>query len=126
MVDYDMETAKAMLETRRYLYVGFMCHQVIEKSLKGFLAGGNPDGAIPYIHNLTRLADLCGFYPQLDDSGKDTLDILDPLNIEARYPTSKDNLAKSLSRERCEEILQRTERLAKWIRLKSIPSSSNT
>lgn len=24
--DYDLDTAQAMLETRRYLYVGFMCH----------------------------------------------------------------------------------------------------
>ncbi|MGB9745400.1 MAG: HEPN domain-containing protein, partial [Bacteroidales bacterium] len=29
--DYDMETAVAMLKSRRYLYVGFMCHQAIEK-----------------------------------------------------------------------------------------------
>jgi hypothetical protein len=25
-----------MLEARRFLYVGFMCHQTIEKVLKGF------------------------------------------------------------------------------------------
>lgn len=31
--DYDLETAQAMLETSRFLYVGFMCHQVIEKAL---------------------------------------------------------------------------------------------
>lgn len=32
MSEYDIETAEAMLETKRYLYVGFMCHQTIEKS----------------------------------------------------------------------------------------------
>lgn len=26
MSDYDFDTAKAMLETKRYLYVAFMCH----------------------------------------------------------------------------------------------------
>ena len=31
---YDLQTARAMLETRRLLYVGFMCHQTIEKALK--------------------------------------------------------------------------------------------
>ncbi len=31
IAEYDLETAKAMLSTKRYLYVGFMCHQVIEK-----------------------------------------------------------------------------------------------
>ena len=34
MSDYDIETADAMLATGRYLYVGFMCHQTIEKILK--------------------------------------------------------------------------------------------
>ena len=29
MSDYDLETAKAMLITGRYLYIGFMCHQTI-------------------------------------------------------------------------------------------------
>jgi HEPN domain-containing protein len=33
---YDLDTARAMLEARRFLYVGFMCHQTIEKVLKGF------------------------------------------------------------------------------------------
>lgn len=33
MAEYDFDTAKAMLDTKRYLYVGFMCHQVIEKML---------------------------------------------------------------------------------------------
>jgi len=32
--DYDMKTAEAMLKSERYLYVGFMAHQAIEKILK--------------------------------------------------------------------------------------------
>lgn len=28
---YDLVSAKAMLETKRFLYVGFLCHQVVEK-----------------------------------------------------------------------------------------------
>ena len=32
--DYDLQTAKAMLETKRFLYVGFMCHQTIDKGVK--------------------------------------------------------------------------------------------
>jgi len=29
--EYDLETAKAMLQSKRYLYVGFMSHQAIKK-----------------------------------------------------------------------------------------------
>ncbi len=53
--DYDYETAEAMLKSKRYLYVGFMCHQTIEKALKAYFAKvkeGNP----PYTHNLTFIA----------------------------------------------------------------------
>jgi hypothetical protein len=32
-----LETADAMLLTGRYLYVGFMCHQTIEKNTQGIL-----------------------------------------------------------------------------------------
>jgi HEPN domain-containing protein len=33
MAEYDLETARVMLKGQRFLYVGFMCHQVIGKSL---------------------------------------------------------------------------------------------
>ncbi len=32
--NYDFETAEAMLNSQRFLYVGFMCHQAVEKMLK--------------------------------------------------------------------------------------------
>ncbi|MFO8240832.1 MAG: HEPN domain-containing protein [Dissulfuribacterales bacterium] len=38
MSDYDLQTAEAMLESERYLYVGFMAHQSIEKILKACFA----------------------------------------------------------------------------------------
>ena len=34
MVDYDRTTARQMFKTGRYVYVIFMCHLAIEKSLK--------------------------------------------------------------------------------------------
>ena len=60
LAEYDIETAEAMFETKRFLYVGFMCHQVIEKSLKGyyvFVKNEIPDK----IHNLLKLAKQSGY-----------------------------------------------------------------
>ena len=34
LANYDMETARHMLETGRYLYVVFLCHLALEKTLK--------------------------------------------------------------------------------------------
>ena len=36
--DYDMQTAEAMFESKRYLYVVFMCHLALEKTLKALYA----------------------------------------------------------------------------------------
>ena len=35
--NYDLITAQAMLETKRYLYVAFMCQQSLEKVLKAII-----------------------------------------------------------------------------------------
>ena len=37
--DYDYDTAIAMQQSSRYLYVGFLCHQTIEKILKKIFIG---------------------------------------------------------------------------------------
>ena len=53
LAEYDFETAKAMFDTKRYLYVGFMCHQTIEICLKAVIA--NTGDFPPKIHNLIDL-----------------------------------------------------------------------
>ena len=116
--EYDLQTARAMLETKRFLYVGFMCHQVIEKSLKGIYVSRNPDAELPYIHKLLRLANLSGVYDEMSDAQKELLDTLSPLNIEARYPMHKELLLQSLTVERCESMIQETEALYVWLKTK--------
>ena len=53
--DYDMETAKAMLHSKRYLYVGFMCHQTIEKIFKAYFTKKKNDAA-PFSYSLSYIA----------------------------------------------------------------------
>ncbi len=35
IAQYDLDTAEAMLQSGRYLYVTFMCQQAVEKLVKG-------------------------------------------------------------------------------------------
>ena len=115
LAEYDLETAKVMLEGRRFLYVGFMCHQSIEKLMKGYYVLAKQETA-PYTHNLAALAKSSGLYEDLSEEQKDFLDVLDPLNIEARYPTYKEKLLQSMDYGRCLELLRKTEELHTWIR----------
>ena len=76
---YDLETAEAMLQSKRLIYVGFMCHQAVAKLLKACYVvstGENP----PYIHNLATVAQKADVYDSLSDDQLALLDILQPLN----------------------------------------------
>lgn len=114
MANYDLETAKAMLKSKRYLYVGFMCNQVIEKILKAYYVKTNNEQP-PYTHKLIRIAEESNLYKEMTESQKDFLDVIAPLNIEARYPTQKQELMEALNKEKCMQILKETEELVEWI-----------
>lgn len=115
--DYDLETAEAMLTSKRYLYVGFMCHQTIEKAFKAYFTYLNPETA-PFSHNLSYLAKKGGFYELFSNSQKEFIDQVEPLNIEARYPSHKERLLQSLTDSKCLEIIQKTKQLQQWIKEK--------
>lgn len=115
--DYDLETAEAMLNSKRYLYVGFMCHQAIEKVFKAFFVKQKSETA-PYSHSLSYLAKQGDFYNLFSEEQKSFIDLLEPLNIEARYPSHKERLLQSLSESMCMQIILKTKNLQKWIKEK--------
>ncbi len=117
MSDYDFDTAQAMLETKRFLYVGFMCHQAIEKILKAYWSKVFDEPPLK-IHSLSRLAEKVGLDKEMSLEQLDTIDTLEPLNIEARYPSYKERLIQSLNASRCENLLKQTDELRIWIKSK--------
>ncbi len=44
--------------------------------------------------------------------------MLEPMNIECRYPTHKEQLLKSLTAEKCQEMLEKSKELQIWIKQK--------
>lgn len=115
--DYDFETAEAMLKSKRYLYVGFMCHQTIEKVLKAYYIKTKKTTA-PYTHSLSHLAKKCELTSVLSETQQDFLDQVEPLNIEARYPSHKERLLKSLTAKKCFELISKTKEFQEWIKTK--------
>ena len=112
--DYDLKTAEAMFQSERYLYVGFMAHQSIEKILKACFVHKKGETA-PFSHSLSLLAKQADIYQEFSEEQKDFIDLLEPMNIEARYPTHKEQLLKSLTKKRCAEILKNAQELQRWI-----------
>lgn len=115
MSDYDLETAAAMLEKRRYLYVGFMAHQCIEKILKAYYIS-KIDDEPPFIHDLWRLIEKAGMKPRFQEQFAEIIDELQPLNIEARYPRDKQALLDYLTSDYCSKLIERTKEVQDWIK----------
>ncbi len=117
LAEYDLETAKVMLKNKRLLYVGFMCHQTIEKITKGYFEKYKNTSA-PYTHNISRISKETDLYDSFNDEQLDLIDLLDPMNVGTRYPQDKAKLEKSLTEEKCKKILKETEVLLEWIKNK--------
>ncbi len=115
--NYDLETAVAMQKSKRYLYVGFLCHQTIEKIFKSYFTHLKNE-IPPFSHSLSYIAKKGSFYEDFSEEQKDFIDQVEPLNIEARYPSHKERLLKSLNKKKCQEILINTKKLQEWIKLK--------
>jgi len=115
--DYDYDTAEAMLRTGRWLYVGYMCHQVVEKIFKAYWCSYKDEPA-PFSHNLLNIAQSCGLGQQLNAEQRAFIGELMPMNIEARYPSYKQVLGESLSEEKCQRLLDKTKELQLWVKTK--------
>ena len=111
--DYDIDTADAMLQTKRYLYVGFMCHQTVEKIFKACYAKLKED-IPPYTHNLEYIAVKSGFYEFLSEKQQDFIGELNPLNVEARYSEYKEEISKMLTPAKCAKLLEQTKNIQQW------------
>jgi HEPN domain-containing protein len=113
----DLGAGKSLFKSGWYLYVGFQCHQVIEKVLKAYYVNEKNETP-PYTHNLIKLATDSDLFNEFNEQQKELIKTLLPLNIEARYPTYKDEMNKFLTKEICKKILKETEELYKWIKEK--------
>ncbi|RJQ46347.1 MAG: HEPN domain-containing protein [Nitrospiraceae bacterium] len=112
---YDIKTADAMFNSRRYLYVLFTCQQAAEKMLKA-LVTKNTKQFPPKTHDLLRLADLSRV--DIDETRKEFLAKLSYYYIETRYPEEVVKISKDINRKTAFEYLNNTKAILKWLKPK--------
>jgi HEPN domain-containing protein len=115
-VDYDMETAKAMSQAGRFIYVVFMCQQALEKGFKAFLVHRSKE-VVP-IHNLRRLAEHAEVVHELDEDKLVKLDFLSHYYINARYKEDLNQLSKGVTASVAQDFIQFAEEIIAWLRQK--------
>jgi len=109
---YDLDTARAMFGSGRYLYVLFCCQQAVEKALKAFIVRQTND-LPPRLHNLLRLAEIAGI--KMEPDREEFLGELSGYYIQTRYPEEIKSLAQTPEREIAQEALDKTGEVIEWL-----------
>ena len=109
---YDLDTARAMLDNGRLLYVVFCCQQAVEKMLKGVIAHRS-DELPPRLHNLMRLAKHAAL--EVEERRADFLRELSAYYIQTRYPEEIEAASREISQEMAHEMLVETEETMRWL-----------
>lgn len=110
---YDLETAKSMLRTGRYIYTIFMCHLSMEKALKGPYAKKYRKDP-PKIHNLNYFCEKIGL--SLPQELQNFVDKLNSLSVPTRYPDDLKRLLKDYRKSGTEKVFNQTKELLLCLR----------
>jgi HEPN domain-containing protein len=111
--DYDMKTADAMFNSKRYFYAVFMCHLSLEKALKA-LYPGTLKALPPKTHNLIYLTEKISL--ELPTELNEFLQRLNLESVATRYPDDLQKSIKEYSRKRTAEILKKSKQVLKWLK----------
>jgi len=109
----DFVIADTLIKNRHNLYAGFMCHQAVEKIFKGYFTKVRNETP-PFKHDLEYLAQQSGLYDLLNEDQISFIELLNPLNIEARYPDYKNKIDQYLTDEKILSIYKLTKELIQW------------
>lgn len=115
IAEYDLQVAKTLFDKGHYLYVGFMCHQAIEKMLKSMYVK-HTSTMPPYIHKLDKLVERAGLKESMPEEHNDFIDELTPLNIQARYPAYREAIYNLINKEKAAHIIDKTQELLQWLK----------
>jgi HEPN domain-containing protein len=109
---YDLDTARAMLDAGRYVYVLFCCQQSAEKMLKALIAKRSNEFP-PRIHGLVRLAEAAAL--DLTDDQRQFLRELSNYYIQTRYPEEIPSVTARIGEAQARRILDQTEETVRWL-----------
>ena len=96
---YDLETARAMMKSKRYLYVAFTCHQCLEKIIKAYYIIKRSETP-PYTHNLLKLSKELFSQGELADNQIEFLESMNAYYLETRYTEEIEFIEKELTQNK--------------------------
>ncbi|MGD1001560.1 MAG: HEPN domain-containing protein [Candidatus Brocadiia bacterium] len=117
--EYDIATAQAMFDARRYFYTAFMCHLSVEKALKAVYMARRKQ-VPPKTHNLAFLTQ--NLQLSVTKERSDFLFMLNRMSVMTRYPEDMDKLIREFPKTRTRQFLRQARETVRWLK-KELPKS---
>jgi HEPN domain-containing protein len=116
IAQYDLETASAMFDSGRWLYVVFMCEQAVEKLVKGLYVLYIDDN-IPRVHAIRQvIKKYDGKLPApVNEDRYRFFDKLSAFYLEGRYADYKQKLSALVDKQEAESVLKQTREVFAWL-----------
>ena len=111
--EYDLGTAKAMLDAERNIYCVFMCHLCLEKAFKSLYVK-HLDKNPPKVHSLVYFAQSLDL--DLPKEHKEFIENLDEVSVPVRYPEELGKVLEEYDKTRTENILIKAKEVFEWLK----------
>lgn len=113
LADYNIDTARLMLATGRYLYVIFLCHLALEKTLKAHVTEVTQTVPIK-THDLIYLVKKCEL--ELPENHLDFIGKINTASIPTRYPDDLQRALKDYPESVARDYLRQAEEIIQWLK----------
>jgi HEPN domain-containing protein len=113
LAEYDLDTARVMLTTGRYIYVVFLCHLALEKALKGYVTE-RAEGIPPKTHDLILLLRKSGAH--LPQEHLEFIGIINNASVPTRYPEDLQRTLREYPLVVVRGYLERAEEVFQWLK----------
>jgi HEPN domain-containing protein len=113
LAQYDLETARHMLATSRFLYVIFLCHITLEKILKAHVTEVTQSLPVK-THDLLYLVKKIRL--ELPQNFLEFIGKINNASIPTRYPEDLSRAIKEYPEYVARDYLHQTEEVFEWLR----------
>lgn len=111
--DRDLPVMETLFANGHYVWALFVGHLVTEKLLKAYYIK-KVDTNVPFIHDLTKIADLSGLV--LTKEQEDFLDEVTEFNIKARYHDHRQKFYKKATKEFAQRYIISIKEFRSWLK----------
>ncbi len=111
LAEYDLETARQMLATGRYLYVAFLCHLAIEKMLRAHVTETTQTTPVK-THDLIYLVKKSAI--DLPDAYLDFVGKINTASVPTCYPEDLRSALSDYPEPVAREYLRQTQEPMEW------------